>query len=284
MEALLTQALPDIDRAVRAVTHRHALSAEESDDFASEVKVTLIENDYAVLAQFRGESSLRTFLNVVVQRLFIDHRRRAWGRWHTSAVAKRLGPIAERLELMIYRDGRSTSEACQELKARLGPGSATEDLEELAHRLPVRQRVRVDAVGSAGDLSNLLPDGRAPEETNPHSLLQSEESIRRCQAAMGRALAGVSAHDRILLRLRYEDGMSVPAIARLSSQEQKELYRRLERLLKDIRASLESEGMGWSDVSQAVDAGACQFALVREPLPRGWEDPAARPSILEAKS
>jgi len=45
----------------------------------------------ALLAKFEGRSSLRTFLTVVIQRLFLDHRISAWGKWRPSAEARRGG-------------------------------------------------------------------------------------------------------------------------------------------------------------------------------------------------
>jgi RNA polymerase sigma factor for flagellar operon FliA len=97
-------------------------------------------------------------------------------------------------------------------------------------------------------------------------------------------MARIPAHDRVFLRLRYEDGLSVAAIARMSSLDQKELYRRLERLLKGIRLDLAAEGIGWSEVSRLVELGLCDFALLDERGPRDQDNASGRPSIVEAES
>jgi RNA polymerase sigma factor for flagellar operon FliA len=282
LERLLAGALPEVEAAVRGLARRHALSSDERDEFAAEVKLALVDRDYAILAQFKGRSSLRTFLTTVVQRLFIDYRRHLWGRWHSSAEAKRLGPTAERLELLIYRDGLSVSDACQRINSARGSGGDTIDVEALARRLPRRQRVRVESVGSADDVGNVVKD--SPSHDNPHDLVADAQAVSLCRAAISRAMARIPAHDRVFLRLRYEDGLSVAAIARMSSLDQKELYRRLERLLKGIRLDLAAEGIGWSEVSRLVELGLCDFALLDERGPRDQDNASGRPSIVEAES
>ena len=91
-EALFLANLPVIDSVVRHVCRRHHLSAAEADDFGSEVRLHIIERNYEILRKFEGRSSLRTYLAVVVQRLFLDYRNRIWGKWRPSAEAQRRGP------------------------------------------------------------------------------------------------------------------------------------------------------------------------------------------------
>jgi RNA polymerase sigma factor (sigma-70 family) len=282
LETVFTSSLPDIERIIRAVARRHGISVDEREEFAAEVRLSLVDHEYATLAQFNGNSSLRTYLTTVIQRLFFDYRRRLWGRWRGSAQAKRLGPTAERLELLIYRDGLSIGEACQRI-IDSGSNETVAYLEGLARRIPQRERVRVDTVGSMDDVGAVCGDSSGPRD-NPHRALEEAQSTARCRAALARALSRLGAHDRVLLRLRYEDGVSVAAIARLSSLDQKELYRHLERLLKEIRVALAGEGIGWTEVSGLVESGACNLVLLDDLAGSGPESGPGRPSILEARS
>lgn len=79
LAALFESCLPDVDAAVSFVIRRRRLCEADAEDFASEVKLALMANGYAVLARFQGRSSLRTYLTTVVQRLFLDRQRRQWG-------------------------------------------------------------------------------------------------------------------------------------------------------------------------------------------------------------
>jgi DNA-directed RNA polymerase specialized sigma24 family protein len=90
-------------RAISFVSSRHHLPGSEADDFGSHVKLKLIEHDYAILKKFEGRSNLRTYLTVVIHRLFLDYRIKAWGKWRPSAAAKRCGGVAILLERLTRR-------------------------------------------------------------------------------------------------------------------------------------------------------------------------------------
>ncbi len=47
------------------------LSADDREDLAAEVFLTLVSNDFAVLRRFRGDSSLATYLTVIARRAII---------------------------------------------------------------------------------------------------------------------------------------------------------------------------------------------------------------------
>lgn len=77
---------------VHVVTHTaHSrsvrVSQEDIDDLCAEVFVTLLANDFAVLRQFRGKSSLATYLTVVARRVIVremSQRRMAQAMGHTN--------------------------------------------------------------------------------------------------------------------------------------------------------------------------------------------------------
>lgn len=76
---------------VHVVTHTaHSrsvrVSQEDIDDLCAEVFVTLLANDFAVLRQFVGKSSLATYLTVVARRVVVremSQRRMAQALGHT---------------------------------------------------------------------------------------------------------------------------------------------------------------------------------------------------------
>ena len=104
-EANFLAALPVIDDVAAQVCRRHRLNAGEADDFKSEVRLHFIERNYEVLRKFEGRCTLSTYVNVVVQRVFLDYRNRMWGRWRPSTEARRLGPTAMLIERLVTRDG-----------------------------------------------------------------------------------------------------------------------------------------------------------------------------------
>jgi len=72
---------------------------------------------------------------------------------------------------------------------------------------------------------------------------------RELNEALASALESINPRERLLLRYRYEDGLSVPEIARLTGARSPfAVYRELEKLLTTLRASLEKVGFG-SDIT-----------------------------------
>src|SRR6185503_19815484 len=105
---------------VAFLARRYRLDAERSEELESFVRLRLVEDDYAILRSWRQHSTLKTYLTVVVQRLFHDYCNQLWGKWRASAAALRLGPVAEALEELLYHEGLTFAEACQVIGARGG--------------------------------------------------------------------------------------------------------------------------------------------------------------------
>ncbi len=66
-------------------------------------------------------------------------------------------------------------------------------------------------------------------------------------AALEGALGKLDAEDRVILRMRFEDGFTVADVARALDLRQKPLYRRVEGLLRRLRRELEGRGMRGSE-------------------------------------
>jgi DNA-directed RNA polymerase specialized sigma subunit len=63
-------------------------------------------------------------------------------------------------------------------------------------------------------------------------------------SALESALTLLEPRDRLLLKLRFEDDLSVPALVRsLGFPTRFHLYRRLSHVLKDLRSALERSGV-----------------------------------------
>ena len=102
-----------INRIASSICRRNGVQGADAEDFASDVRLKLLQDDYAVLRKYRGASSRTTFLTVVISNLFRDHRIKHWGKWRPSAEAKRHGEVAVRLEAAMYRDELSFEQACR---------------------------------------------------------------------------------------------------------------------------------------------------------------------------
>src|ERR1700730_10697811 len=103
--------LGTVDSIVLALARRRGLSADDAADLASMVRLRMMVDDYAILRKFQGRSGLRTYLTVVIDRLFLDERVARWGKWRPSRQARREGPPAVLFERLVMRDGFTFEEA-----------------------------------------------------------------------------------------------------------------------------------------------------------------------------
>ena len=166
-EALLVEQLPLIDEVVRITSRRRGMNREETEEFAATVRLRLVESDYRILRRFRGGSTLRTYLVTVVQRLALDFVIRKTGKWRPSAKARRLGPVAERLEQLLTRERLSLDEACRTMQSDPQARLTREELVALATALPVRHRPRDVPLDEAGSESGPDTPWTALERSDP---------------------------------------------------------------------------------------------------------------------
>jgi RNA polymerase sigma factor for flagellar operon FliA len=237
-----------IERTIAFVCRRQRLSGADGEDFASVVRLHLLDDDAAVLRAFAGRSSLQTFLAAVVTHQFQDWRNSRWGKWRPSAEAKRMGPVGVRLEELIGREGRTMDDACETLRVNHGITDTRAALEAMAARLPARTRRTL--------VDDAVLDARPALDSRPDMPLERREAARvglRAAEVLEAAIGALPTQDRLILRLRFDHDASVASIGRQFSLEQKPLYRRLERLLETLRASLGASGIGPAEARQILD-------------------------------
>lgn len=248
-----------IERLVRSTCRRHRFFGADAEDFESIVKLRFLEDDYAILRDWQQRSSLASYLYIVIERLFLDHRDHLWGRWRPSADAARLGDSAIALERAITRDGLSPDEAVESLVAAT-PQNEREgrraELRALVLRLPSRPPRPLHAACDANRLASPV--------RSDASLLLRETLERSCEVSQVLADVVGSLHptDRLILRLRFAEGLKIVTIAPIVGVEPKPLYRRIERLLRHLRDSLCASGLSTEGIRELLHEG-CEEVEVR---------------------
>jgi RNA polymerase sigma factor (sigma-70 family) len=244
-EALFLEHLEWINRAASIACARQNVRGDEAEDFTSWVRMKLMEDDYAVLRKFRGESAVKTYLASVVARSFFDYARTHRGEWRSSAAAERIGEAAKDLERLVYRDGYTLQQAGEKLRTAgrttLSDAQLARLLEQLPRRTPLRPvEVQPDAVLDATE-----GDSRADER-----VVAAERRTQRAEVmkALGQALEELEPEERLIVRMHFRDGLTLAAVARALGLEQKPLYRRVERLRIRLRTLLEDAGLREDDV------------------------------------
>jgi RNA polymerase sigma factor (sigma-70 family) len=250
-EETYLQHLRTIERIAAFVARRHHLESSEAEEFVQEVRVRLLDDDYAVIRKFEGRSSFSTYLTTVIGRLFTQWRVEQWGKWRPSAEAKRLGDKAITLERLLSRDGYTLAEAVRVLTT---PGSSpytTSELEAIYLRLPPRNpRPVVVAEDQVPDVVTVEADAYERLERSDRA-----RALRRVVQKIDELVQSMKAEDRLILQLRFWDARRVPDIARALHLDQKKLYKRLERLFGLLRRELESAGFSQADMAGLLIGG-----------------------------
>ena len=262
---LLTSNLALIERAVAFACRRYRLDATDEEELRSIVHLRLVENDYTILRAYEQRSSFATYISIVVQRMALDYRIHAWGKWHASAEAKRLGALAVELEQIVRRDGRTLDEAFS-LLAPKHDGVTRDSLQALLARLPERAARHREV-----DLEEAEPIA-VTDVDEPLIAHERRTDAERLSSLMNGLMARVPDDERLILQLRFEGGMTVAQIARALGLDQKLTYRRIERRMRDIKEELLHAGISAHDV---LDLIGRDESLIRFDV--GKQDP--RPSI-----
>ena len=245
-----------IERAIAAVCRRQGLSGADAEDFASVVRLRLVEDDYAVLRRFQGRSTLRTYLIAVITHCFQDFRNARWGKWRPSAEARRLGPLAVHLETLMVRDGLSFDEAYETLRTNLKVTETRESLEQWTLRFPPRSGRTFVSIEKLEIHPAVAPDADAPigrQETAP--------AARETARTLTEALAQLPPPDQLILRMRFVDDCSVADISRILHLEQKPLYRHIDQLLTALRVRLEAAGISADVAAELLRHGGFDASI-----------------------
>ena len=100
------------------------LKAEDTEDLAAEVLLQIVQSDYAVLRQFKGNASLATYLTVIARRICVHELAR-------RAAAREVQPAANDKDMAEQPDEDDTPARGLE---------SLEEVEKLLAKLPSRER------------------------------------------------------------------------------------------------------------------------------------------------
>ncbi len=252
LEATFLEHLPLIERVAESAGRRAGLPSQEVEDFVDEVRVKLIDNDYAVLRKHRGDSKLTTYLTTVVNNQFKDHCNRKWGKFRHSAAAIRLGSEAKALERLLVIDRHDLETAIEILKTNHRVETSRKELRDIAAQLPRRKSLSRRFVGEEVLVQKASP---AREADTERRVVDDERAAnaKRIEKALNLALETLNAQDLLILKMYYRDGLTVAAIAAALNLQARPLYSRREKCHAKLRAAFEAQGLTWQEVQDILD-------------------------------
>jgi|SRR5215471_15046378 len=246
--ALFVVHMATIEAVLGRVARRHHLRAEECDEFSSRVKEALLERNAERLRRHDASCSMAAFLHVVIERLFFTYRNELWGRWRPSAAARRQGPVAILLERLTSRDGLSFDTAVEVARLNHGVSLTPAELWQI-FALLTPAHVRWRPVDEAAALEVPSPAARPDAALLMRALAFERARIFDCLEHARRELP---AEDRLILKMRIDDGWSVSSIASALGLNQRKLYTRFDKLYRQLRDALLAAGISTEDVSECL--------------------------------
>jgi RNA polymerase sigma factor (sigma-70 family) len=239
-----------IEKIAEHCTRRYYFQHEEAEDFISIVKCKLIEDDYKVIRKFKGESSFATYLNVVIQRLLLDHLDHLWGKWRPCAEAKRLGPVAILLDKLLAREGHTLMEACQILIVNYKVPESEKDLIDIATKISPRSHRR------SKEGEEVLQEMAGEDHADDGIVQEERETLARAVTAdLQAAISSLPAQDQLIVRMLLEKNFSVVGVARTMALEQKPLYSRVKKIYEKLRQFLEGREFSSRDILEIIGKG-----------------------------
>jgi RNA polymerase sigma factor for flagellar operon FliA len=244
--------LPLIDRVTAFVCRTFGLIGADAEDFASEVRIKLIDDDYAVLRKFEQKASLSTYLAIVIKRHYLDQKTHERGKWRPSTLARHGGEAAILLERLISRDRHSFGEALTIVRQKYTELDSRA-IEALATTIVIPRRQRASEIERTEEMPEPASGVSAEDE-----LLTSEREIaaRHTSAILNRELGRLPSEDRLIMKLRFIDVMKVSSMAKLLKIDQKQLYRRIDRIVATLKEALLAAGVAMSDIGDMLLHGA----------------------------
>ena len=205
----------------------------------------LSEKRFRRLRQFKvdGPAKFSTWLRAVVRNLCLDWHRKEFGRHRVFKSISRLSTFDQEVFRSIYERGVPIDEAF--LQLRPGFPSLTkiqleQSVERIDKQLTTKQRWLLGARSmrnspSTLDQSDSLPLSISDAKPDP----EAQVLIAEKRAALGRALLRLSKPERLLVRLRFEQELTLDQISRLLNLGNAQ---RVDRQIRDVLARLR-EGM-----------------------------------------
>lgn len=213
----------------------------------------LAERDFKRLLRFKqgGEREFAAWLRAVTRNLRIDYLREQHGRRRLPRAIARLPAVDQEVFETAFWQGHNATETHEKLRAsrpELRFSQVLESLERIQSVLRPWQLQKVlnprsapSAVSpvnrSGDDWLEQVPDVRAgPEE---------DVLLREKVELLQKAVAELPEPARLLLRLRFEAGLTLQEIARVSGlADHRKVHEELASILEQLQVKL--KGRGWS--------------------------------------
>jgi len=192
-----------------------------------------------------GPAKFSTWLRVVARNLCLDWRRKEIGRPRVLRSVSRLGVLDQQVVDCVYERGMSLRETLLSLQAfhpKLTEAQLSDSLQRVRESLSSRQlwllgRRRTKVQSLERDSANgdgLVATQIAASDPSPEALAEIAER----RSTLTCALSRLEKDERLLLRLRYEEGLTLDQVSQLAGLGNAQ---RADRRIKEILTRLRED-------------------------------------------
>lgn len=223
--AAWTEFLQQHSSVILQIIRRHERDPQRSSECFVHVCEALSDDGFRRLRSFRpdGQASFRTWLMAVTSNLCVDWWRRRRGRYRPIRAVARLPEREQLVYRCLYVRGMSRIECLHTLLPQF-PDLTEREIAGINARLfalltPQQRWQRGTVMATTGpqddEFAQAFEDAAlqlAEPGPGPDELVQSAQECGRLDTA----LAALPPHQRLLLRLRYEQDLTLAEVARLA--------------------------------------------------------------------
>ncbi|MBW1786917.1 MAG: sigma-70 family RNA polymerase sigma factor [Deltaproteobacteria bacterium] len=233
-------------KRIESVCRRRFPDGNDADECYVFVIDRLQADDYSRIRQFKGKSSIQTYLYAVINALAADYKRKKYGRKRIPKAVAQLGEWAEVIYRLVCWRKYSFAEAYDiVLVEGHFQGTYERFLEKTdpIRQAPCPENPRFIAVDDSQ--MQALSHMDVPPSNPLEELLQKTDGKRRAKAAsiIRDATERLSDEEQLLVRLVYGSDQSVRAAARVIGLKAGAARRLLKRVLLKYRENLLAEGI-----------------------------------------
>jgi len=205
----------------------------------------LSASDFRRLRKFdqSGRATFSTWLCAVVRNLCLDWHRKEHGRHRVFGSIARRSALDQLLFEIVFKQGLSADEAREELGRRgieLSYAAVEERICELRRCLSSRQLWLLSSCNTVLDSIDGEEEGTyVIEPADPAPDPEALAALRETHKHVSAALTSLSDSDRLLVRLRYQEGLTLQQVARLVGlKDAQTADRRLRDIIDHLRQAL----------------------------------------------
>lgn len=279
-EAAWVRFLEEYATLIYQVVRHLEPDGDSSSDCFQYVCEQLVKDSFRRLRKFdpAGPATFATWLRAVVRNLCLDWRRKEFGRLRLFRSIARLSALDQEVFRSIYEGGRSREETLVLLSPHyhgLTLERVLGSIERIEQELTTAQRWRLGLRLRANTREQTAAPDEPPEPRaeaiDPRPDPEDEALARERSDALRRALNHLSQEEILLLRMRFEEELTLEQIAQLLDLGNAQ---RADRRLKEVLARLrQSMNFTVGTDSDGKSAGASVKQIVRGLAPKKWKKP-----------